>query len=1435
MASENPKQPAKRPAPAPASSAGPTAPARSVAPPAVPATPRLFRAVDWLGFALTCIISFAGYLYTLAPDLTLQDSGELAVGSFYAGVPHPPGYPVWTIYTWFFTKIIPFGNVAFRVGISSAFAGAMACGLISLMVSRGSSMFMESIAEFKSIERRVENWICLVSGVVAGLLIAFNAFMWSQSIIVEVYSLSMLSLTGSVICLLHWTYTPHRYRYLYLAWFLCGISFNNHQSLFVTTIAMEVLMVAVQARLGRAMLLGNSIFYFLGIIAYGKGGLAIMQGNTPVLLIFNMLGICFVVGWIWLSIKTKPSAADLVRDVILALPPLLLLSTFSKQNPLNGQMEGPGESLAIGYLVAVLVIYLILDIVFWAQKRSLPWTPHWRKAVACGITWAVGAAFYLYMPLASMSNPPLNWGYPRTVGGFIHAFTRGQYEKIHPTAGSGPNIVEQTKSWVATYSKQVRFILFEGPKDEFSLGYLVFAFIPLLFFGRLQPRERAWLLGLLGFYLVLGPFLLELFNPQPDRQSISLNKPFFIASHLFIAMAIGYGISLTVATLSASYQKFRVFAIAGCTVLALFSLWLGVADAFDPSTPYWIPRFAAVWSCALAVLAAVVLAIWRQRAPVAALLGIALMMPVWTYASHWWDTEQRGHLYGFWFGHDMFTPPFRGKDGKLIYSRKEREELLKTPEGKARIYPEMAKDTILFGGTDPGRFCPTYMIFCESFIKPKDRRDPEFDRRDVYIITQNALADGTYLQYIRAHYNRSAEKDIPFFGELFRSPKERELNFKTNLFARMVAVPLDNAALGNGARIEKERRAGSSFFKPEHFLQLTDFAKKLDQGADPVSQYLRDNLSPDTRKLLGSGSANLAGGLAKDLNRILDDEWKGNLELPNLRADLATFTAQLGGASLSSGERKDITKQKEEAEQKVAYYSKLVPLYAPDRFKGVPLSDHVQIFIKENPTNHSRIRLSRLLLEAAYPKEISVSLGGVYPDTEIHTPSNEESQRCFQEYMNDAQERMKRGALKPGEDVKIVDNRVQVSGQVAVMAINALLARVIFDANPNNEFYVEESFPLEWMYDYLTPFGIIMKINREKLPELSQEIVDRDHVFWSDYSERLIGNWITYDTPISNITQFAERVYVNKDYRNFKGDPAFARDEDGQKAFSKLRSSIAGVYAWRVTMQTANRAAQIEARQQAQPQIPLTPEERHALEVHQRMFREAEFAFKQAYAFCPYSPEALYRYVQLLAGARRFDDAVLLAKTSKKLDPANTGLDRLVDELQRMRASVGPAAAMANEDVVNRAEAALRLNPTDLNNATALVQMYASQGRTVDVIRVADTVLAVPNASAQMVSFAAQIYQQLPEYNRLERALERWVQVNPTAEAWLDYAAAQAVLNKRTQALASLQRALTLSAARLKDDPKAENLAVSVKQDGRFASLKGTPEFEQLVATNTGK
>ena len=34
------------------------------------------------------------------------------------------------------------------------------------------------------------------------------------------------------------------------------------------------------------------------------------------------------------------------------------------------------------------------------------------------------------MPFSSDQNPPINWGYPRTWEGFMHAITRGQYERV---------------------------------------------------------------------------------------------------------------------------------------------------------------------------------------------------------------------------------------------------------------------------------------------------------------------------------------------------------------------------------------------------------------------------------------------------------------------------------------------------------------------------------------------------------------------------------------------------------------------------------------------------------------------------------------------------------------------------------------------------------------------------------------------------------------------------------------------------------------------------------------------------------------------------------------------------------------------------------------------------------------------------------------------
>ncbi len=74
------------------------------------------------------------------------------------------------------------------------------------------------------------------------------------------------------------------------------------------------------------------------------------------------------------------------------------------------------------------------------------------------------------------------------------------------------------------------------------------------------------------------------------------------------------------------------------------------------------------------------------------------------------------------------------------------------------------------------------------------------------------------------------------------------------------------------------------------------------------------------------------------------------------------------------------------------------------------------------------------------------------------------------------------------------------------------------------------------------------------------------------------------------------------------------------------------------------------------------------------------------------------------------------------------------------------------------------------------------------------------------------------------------MKLTPTPEAWLDYAASQAVLKKESEALVSLQQALTLNAARLKKNPNAEDIQAGLKNDPRFASLRANADFQMLIA-----
>ncbi len=231
-------------------------------------------------------------------------------------------------------------------------------------------------------------------------------------------------------------------------------------------------------------------------------------------------------------------------------------------------------------------------------------------------------------------------------------------------------------------------------------------------------------------------------------------------------------------------------------------------------------------------------------------------------------------------------------------------------------------------------------------------------------------------------------------------------------------------------------------------------------------------------------------------------------------------------------------------------------------------------------------------------------LRGMYGD-KIYIPTDPDSQQSFADYTADAQRRSQQHKLQPGESFKMVNGKAQISGQVSVMNINGLIAKVIFDKNPGHEFYIEESFPLDWMYPHLEPHGLIIKINRQPLSELSDEIVSQDHDYWTKYLTPMIGGWLNDGTPVSDAAAFAEKVHLRQDLSGFTGDPRFVQSDFSCKAYSKLRSSIAGIYAWWLDQATGE-------------------------EEKDRMARAADFAFRQAWALCPTSPQVLVRPRQTL-------------------------------------------------------------------------------------------------------------------------------------------------------------------------------------------------------------
>lgn len=227
------------------------------------------------------LASFALYLATLAPTLTWGwerkgvDGGELLTAAHTLGIPHPPGYPTYTLLLRGFAELVPIGDIAYRGNLLSATLAAAAVFATFWAILR--------IASATGASPR----LALTGAALGSSVLATSPLFWSQAVITEVYALnalfaSLLLLLASWLTLRRptdgnaWYASPHTQ--LALFGLILGLGLGNHLTLLAVAVP---LIYWMWKDLGTRAVLSYWLFIplLLGLAVYAY--LPLRAGQNP--------------------------------------------------------------------------------------------------------------------------------------------------------------------------------------------------------------------------------------------------------------------------------------------------------------------------------------------------------------------------------------------------------------------------------------------------------------------------------------------------------------------------------------------------------------------------------------------------------------------------------------------------------------------------------------------------------------------------------------------------------------------------------------------------------------------------------------------------------------------------------------------------------------------------------------------------------------------------------------------------------------------------------------------------------------------------------------------------------------------------------------------------------------------------------------------------
>ena len=260
-------------------------------------------------------------------------------------------------------------------------------------------------------------------------------------------------------------------------------------------------------------------FYFLGLLALALRWVETADRRSPYLL-------AFLAG---LGLSISPL-------LILFLPVLLLAAALASSKDFARMTaaallfggflfaEFTWGSLRPVYGAAGLGIALVLAGVLAVFRPT-------RPVAGLFLLLLAGLTPYVYLPLASDHNPPMNMGYARTWEGFWHVVSRGQYEAMVPLDPfAHPGIFFRDLAW---YARLVA--------AQFTAPLAALALVPVAALRRRDRRAQAAFLLVFVALFCFAVVAIVGANPQVDVQNTWVARPIFLPSFALVALLIGAG------------------------------------------------------------------------------------------------------------------------------------------------------------------------------------------------------------------------------------------------------------------------------------------------------------------------------------------------------------------------------------------------------------------------------------------------------------------------------------------------------------------------------------------------------------------------------------------------------------------------------------------------------------------------------------------------------------------------------------------------------------------------------------------------------------------------------------------------------------------------------------------------------------------------------